>query len=337
MRYLRVGLLLVAIFFLVACSNGQSPTNNPDLKEYTETYIDIMDTLVDVRIVTTMESAEAESVLTAVKAEMQRLEAILSAHLPDSDVAKISASSEPVSVSPHTLNVVNTALQYADLTNGTFDITLAPVLDLYDFGEKRFPDEAQLADNLPLVDYTRVEVDTDRQTIALPKSMRLDLGGIAKGYIVDRAVDFLLANGVEYATVNAGGDIRVSGSKPDGTPWRIGIKNPNEIQHLFAVIEVSDSAIVTSGDYERYFEQDGIRFHHIIDPATGLPGNLCKSVTVVAPTAELADLLSTAIFVMGPEEGLALAESLDSVEALIWDADDEIHWTSGLEDRLELR
>ncbi len=331
--FLAAALLLP---FVAACQrNGTSD----ELERQEQTFY-VMDTFVDVIIWTAKDSQEVEEIFQEVEAELKRLHDIFSAFEDDSDVARISAAAgvSPVAVHAETLEVVQTALDYAVMTDGKFDITLAPVLRLYSFGEnERVPTEQELAEKLPLVDYSLVEVDQDAGTVFLPQQgMSMDLGGIAKGYVVDIITEMLRNFGVETGVVNAGGDISFVGPKYDGTPWRIGIKDPNRhLTHQFAVIEAEGGAIVTSGNYERYVEKDGVRYHHIIDPADGRPARGCKSVTIVAPNAMLADLLSTAVFVMGPEAGMALVESLEGIEALIWDAEDQVQASSGLvwEDR----
>ncbi len=326
--------VLLLMSFVPGCRDNSTP-NPDDLERHERTFF-VMDTMVDVILWTAKDRSEVADIFSQVDDELQRLHAIFSAFEDDSDVAKISdaAGIEPVQVQPETLEVIQAALDYADMTDGKFDITLAPVLRLYTFGEDaRVPTQQEIDEKLPLVDYSLVEVDMQAGTVFLPQpGMRLDLGGIAKGYVVDVATDMLRDLGVETGVVNAGGDISFVGPKYDGTPWRIGIKDPTRHRtHQFAVIELEGGAIVTSGDYERYVEQDGVRYHHIIDPADGQPARSCKSVTIVAPNAMLADLLSTAVFVMGPEAGMALVESLEGVEALIWDAQDQVHASSGLD------
>ena len=335
----QITVILLAMVLVVSLFAGCQRNDTADLKRWEQTFY-VMDTFVDVILWTAKDSSEVEEIYQQVEDELKRLHGIFSAFEDDSDVARISAAAgmAPGTVQPETLEVVHAALDYAVMTNGKFDITLAPVLRLYTFGEnEKVPTEQELAENLPLVDYSLVEVDEDAGTVFLTHpGMSMDLGGIAKGYVVDVIRGMLQDMGVETGVVNAGGDISFVAPKYDGTPWRIGIKDPTRhLTHQFAVIEAEGGSVVTSGDYERYIEKDGLRYHHIIDPADGQPARSCKSVTVVAPTAMLADLLSTAVFVMGPEAGMALIETLEGVEALIWDAQNQVHASSGLnwEDR----
>ncbi|HQE02195.1 MAG TPA: FAD:protein FMN transferase [Bacillota bacterium] len=334
-RKLYAAVAILALLLSPGCLGFHSRQQQPaELKEFKETVI-AMDTLVTIALYVPSEE-KAHKVFSEVRNELQRLEGILSAHQPGSDVIAISAAAgkEPVKVSPETLHVVQTALQYAHITQGAFDITVAPVLRLYNFDTNNpvRPSVRELERTLPLVDWRKVHVDEAQGTVFLSaEGMELDLGGVAKGYITDAAAEILLKNGVEFGSVNAGGDIRLLGPKPDGNPWRVGIKDPVNpgANNWFAIVEVRGGALVTSGDYERAFVEDGVRWHHIIDPASGLPASGASSVTVLAPTAEIADILSTALFVLGPEKGLELVESLPETEALIW-ARGEVFWSSGL-------
>lgn len=330
----RLVSLTLILILLAGCRGGKG--SEGELKKFESTFF-VMDTIVTVQFHAA--EGKGEAVIDEIQGEMQRLEGILSAHLPQSDIARIDqkAGKGPVKVNPETLEVLSTALKFAEATDGAFDITLAPVLRLYNFAPKqeRRPSRQELESKLPLVDWRQVEVDADQGTVYLKKEgMQIDLGGIAKGYITDAALGILAEHGIKSGFVNAGGDIGMLGSKQDGSPWRVGITDPNnsEAGTFFAVVEVAGGAIVTSGDYERFFveKETSTRYHHIIDPQTGLPATGARSVTVLAPSAELADLLSTAIFVMGPERGIALAESLANVETIIWTREDEVRWSSGL-------
>lgn len=325
--------VLISALLLTGCfaKPGQNPNKNTTAFEQT---FFVMDTFVSVQIYAESE-AKAEALFQDVQEEMVRLESILSSHIASSEVVEIGnfAGAKPVQVSADTMAVISTALEYAVQTQGAFDITLAPVLRLYNFtkGEEAKPSNIQLTETLPLVEWRKVIVNQAEGTVFLAEEgMTIDLGGIAKGYITDRAADILVAQGIKTGLVNSGGDIKLLGPKADGTPWRVGIKNPHQPATNFAIIEVSGGAIVTSGDYERYFVENGIRYHHIINPETGLPAEMVRSVTILAPDAETADLLSTAVFVLGPEAGMVLVEELTGVEAVIWDKDDRVTWSSGL-------
>ncbi|MDD4657546.1 MAG: FAD:protein FMN transferase [Eubacteriales bacterium] len=322
--------LILLIFGVVLC--GCTACKEP-LQAYEKTFF-VMDTVVSVQIYTGSAS-KAELVFDQVLARMEALEGILSAHLPDSDVAKLSraAGIEAVAVNSATLAVIAESLDFGERTGGAFDITLAPVLRLYNFspGKEQKPTQDQLGSAMPLVGWQKVELDPEAHKVYLTeKGMQIDLGGVAKGYIIDRCLDVLRENGIDFGLTNAGGDIGLLAEKPDGSPWRVGIKNPENPGTNFAIIEISQGAIATSGDYERFFIEGGKRYHHIIDPRTGMPGDKVRSATILAGSAQLADLLSTAVFVMGPEQGLAFIEELPDVEGVIWDAEGKVHWSSGL-------
>ncbi len=301
----------------------------------------LMDTDVSLKIYS-CSSGEAGRVKEELFVEMRRLEQLLSYTDVSSDVTKINraAGKSPVRVSPETAAVIQQSLHYAALTEGVFDPTIAPLLEAWGFqGEHyRVPEPAEIEAAGALVDHSLIESDFAARKIFLPRSgMSLDLGGIAKGYIVDGGLDLLARAGIGHALINAGGDIGILGPKPDGSSWRIGVRHPRRDGDLIAVVSWSQKgAVVTSGDYERFFEEDGVRYHHIIDPHTGYPARTLLSVTVVAPTAVEADALSTALIVMGPQRGLALVESLPGVEAILVTPQLELLISSGLQDSVEL-
>jgi thiamine biosynthesis lipoprotein len=293
-----------------------------------------MDTLVESTVFAEDPGLGAEALDRAYQ-EMQRLEGLLSRHRATSEVARINlaAGAHPVSVSPETLLLIARALEFGELSGGAFDLTVAPLLRLWRFAEGggEVPPEKSLRAATALVDFRRVVADRAAGTVYLPKSgTEIDLGGIAKGYVVDRAVDVLRQSGITSASVDAGGDIRLIGGKPGGRPWRVGVRHPRERDRIIAVLELLDSAVVTSGDYERYFMLGGTRYHHLLDPDTGLPAAGLASVTVVAADATTADALSTTVFVMGRERGLALIESLPGVEAILVTAELDVILSSGL-------
>ncbi len=300
----------------------------------------ILDTSVELQI-SAASSAEAELIRDDVFAEMERLEKLFSRSLSGSDVSAINlrAGLGPVSVDQEVFFVTVQALNYSEISNGAFDPTVAPLIDLWGFlGQAyRLPAPEEIDRLLPLVDYRLVEFDDESLELYLPEeAMALELGGIAKGYILDRALAVIRNAGVEHAFVNVGGDIGMIGVKPDGNPWRIGIRNPRNDSNIIAVLPAFDGAVVTSGDYERVFEVDGKTYHHILDPKNGMPARMLASVTIAAETAIAADALSTAVFVMGPVEGMALVEKLPGVEGIIITPDLEIMVSSGLQELAEL-
>lgn len=300
----------------------------------------LLDTSVELQI-SASSSTEAELLRDDVFAEMERLEELFSRSLSGSEVSEVNsrAGKGPVSVDQEVFYVTVQALNYSEISNGAFDPTVAPLIDLWGFlgQDYRLPAPEEIDRVLPLVDYRLVEFDDESLELYLPKEvMALELGGIAKGYIIDRALAVLRNAGVENAFVNVGGDIGMIGVKPDGNPWRIGIRNPRNDSNIIAVLPAFDGAVVTSGDYERVFEVDGITYHHILDPKDGMPARVLASVTIAAETAIAADALSTAVFVMGPVEGMILIENLPGVEGILITPDLEIIVSSGLQEQAEL-
>ena len=304
----------------------------------------MMDTFVTISIFTDEGKDKADEASRKTFEEMERLEAMLHRKTEGSDVWIINknAGISAVSVNKITFELIQKGIKYGEVTKGAFDITIAPLMDLWGFGEEEsiVPSQSQIEEMLQLVNYERIVLDESALEVFLEdKDMALDLGGIAKGFIVDRGMEVLMENGIDKAFLNAGGDIRLKGGKPGDEPWVVGIKNPRDeegLQPLTGKISLFDSAVVTSGDYQRYFEESGRRYHHIIDTADGYPSDKLLSVTVIHNDALDADVLSTAIFVMGKEEGLKLIEDLVDAEAVIITPEMEIFYSDGLEDFFEL-
>jgi thiamine biosynthesis lipoprotein len=216
------------------------------------------------------------------------------------------------------------------MSDGAFDVTYASVGYLYDYRERRRPSDEQVEAALPGVDYRQVQVDRDGNTIRfLRPGVRIDLGGIAKGYAVDRCIERLRGLGIEHAMVNAGGDTRLLGDRR-GKPWIVGIRDPRNEGRMVTRLPLQDEAISTSGDYERYFEEDGVRYHHILVPRTGQAAGEVRSATIIGPDATLTDGLSTTVFALGVERGMELVSRLPDVEAVIVDRDGRIYYTDGL-------
>lgn len=299
-----------------------------------------MDTSVELRF-TAPPAADPDLIADRAFARMEDLEALLSRSLYCSEVRAINreAGEAPVPVEPETYQLVLQALEYAGLSGGAFDPTIGPLIDLWGFlgQEYRLPGGAEIEEALPLVDYRLLEVKPGLKTVFLPREgMALDLGGIAKGYIVDQVVELLVSMEVKSAFVNAGGDIRLLGPGPEDRPWRLGIRHPRKENRVIAILNLESGAVVTSGDYERAFTINDMNYHHLLDPDTGYPARRLASVTVVAETATAADALSTALFVLGVEEGLKLIEKVPGAEVVFITTDLEIIVTEGLSDKIEL-
>jgi thiamine biosynthesis lipoprotein len=279
---------------------------------------------------------QVERALQEALVEMTRLERLLGPG-EESDPRRLSLGAEGAAVAPETAEVIALGLKAGELSGGAFDMTLGRLKALWAIeGERpRVPAPEEIRQALAGTGQGALRLQ-DGWVHKRDPSLVVDLGGVAKGYIVDRAIEILRRGGVGGASVNAGGDIRLLGDK-HGEPWRIGIQHPRDPQRLLGVIPLRDAVVVTSGDYERYFEAGGQRYHHLFDPQTGLPARLCQSATVIAPTAAWADALSTAVFVLGPQAGLMLLEELPEVEGVIIAADGSRHVTSGLQGKIEWR
>ncbi len=236
-----------------------------------------------------------------------------------SDVIKVNknAGISPVRVSDDTLNILERSTYFSELSGGAFDVTIGPIMDLWGFGNnKHVPEQEEINEALTLVDYGKIKIDYDQGTVLLPSpGMCLDLGGIAKGYATDQAVSALRKLGIKHAIINAGGNVYALGTKSDGSLWRVGIRDPRG-DGIIAIILVQDTAVVTSGDYERYFTRGGVRYHHILDPATGRQARDATQVTIVGDSATDADILSTALFVLGPEKGFDMVTTLENTEVV---------------------
>ena len=263
--------------------------------------------------------------------EIDRIENLLSAQRETSELARINqhAGRGPVQVSWETLAIIKRAVEYGKKFNGYFDISIGPISYLWGFGwEKKVvvPERSRIAALLPLVGYGKIIINERDTTIAFARDgMKLDLGGIAKGYAVDRAALILRQQGIKNFLLNADGDIYAAGYKSDHQKWHVGIQHPRSKQALIASFELSDFAVATSGDYERFIEVDGKRYHHIFDPRTGYPAPLTQSVSVLASTAEEADAWATYLFIIG-FEGYKKIFSPQTPLALFVDTNDEVHW-----------
>jgi thiamine biosynthesis lipoprotein len=288
-----------------------------------------------------VDDAAAQRAFDAVFGEFERLDALLSVWRPGSDVLRVNAAAgdRPVPVSSDTRAVLRAARQVSDWTAGKFDVTFGPLAEVWKFDaqdqDNSIPDDAHIRARLPLIDYRKVEIDDEAGTVFLArKGMRIHLGGIGKGYAVERAAAILRQAGIRDFMIQAGGDLYAGGLK-EGKPWRLGINDPRgPAGRLFAAVDLSDGTFSTSGDYARFFVKGGIRYHHLLDPASGLPARGCRSVTIVADSPTQADALSTGVFILGPADGMALVERLPGVEAVIVTATNEVIVSSGLKERL---
>lgn len=276
--------------------------------------------------------AQGQALITRVMDEMRRVDELMSTYKPTSQVSLINsrAAREPVIVDADLFGLLETALDYSRITEGAFDITYASVGYLYDYRRHIKPSDAALAAALPAVDYRHVQLDPKTHGVRFSQAgVRIDLGGIAKGWAVDRGIELLRSAGVERAFVTAGGDTRIIGDR-FGQPWMVGIRDPRAEDKIVVRVPLVDAALSTSGDYERFFEADGVRYHHILSPATGRPASAVRSVTVIGPTATRTDGLSKTIFVLGIEHGMQVLERAGDVDAIAIDKDGKVYYSKGL-------
>jgi FAD:protein FMN transferase len=278
--------------------------------------------------------SKAEKAIDAVLEEMRHIDESMSTYKPTSEVSQVNdkAADGPMHISKELFDLLVTAKQYSEITDGAFDITYASVGYMYDFRKHMRPDEKQIAKALPAVDYRHVLLDPKRQTAQFSqKGVRIDLGGIAKGYSVDCGIEVLKRLGYTRAFVGAGGDSRMIGDR-FGKPWIVGIRDPFKGEgNVIARIPLVDAAISTSGDYERFFEEGGTRYHHIIDPHTGQSASKVRSATVIGPYATRTDGLSKTAFVLGPEAALEIYNRLDDIDAIIVKLDGSVVYSKGMQ------
>ncbi|MEP7302831.1 MAG: FAD:protein FMN transferase [Caldimonas sp.] len=271
--------------------------------------------------------------IDSVMAEMHRIDRAMSPHKADSELSRINreAGAAPVRLSEEMTSLLARAEAFALLSGGAFDITYAAVGHLYDYRERVRPSEAALARARAAVGWRHLVLDWPARTVRFARpGMRIDLGGFAKGHAVDNAAVILQERGIAHAMVSAGGDSRVIGDRR-GRPWTIGVRDPRRPSgEMVAVLPLVDVSISTSGDYERFFEEGGERFHHLIDPSTGRSPRGVRSVTVLAEDGLTCEALSKTVFVLGADKGLALLESLPGVDGIVVDADGRLHYSAGL-------
>lgn len=330
-RLLAAVVIIIALFISGCLSNIGAP------KAYKETQF-LMDTVVEI----TAYGPDAEKAVKAAFEEFQHLHALTNNFDENSQVSKINqmAGKEKVTVDPDLVKIIKFSQEASEKLGGSFDITIGPLTQLWGIGHKGdyVPSQAEIDNILPLVDYRLLEVDAASNTVYLPKpGMMLDLGAIAKGYATDQAVEVLKSKGIKSALVNAGGDVRVIGNKPDGKPWRIGIQHPRDPDGISAKLALTNwDTMETSGDYQRFMMKDGTRYSHILDPRTGWQPREVASVTIVNSSSTYGDILSKPIFVLGVEKGLEILKQFPGNEAVIVTLDGNIIVTPGLEGKIEI-
>ncbi|HEU0204046.1 MAG TPA: FAD:protein FMN transferase [Burkholderiaceae bacterium] len=291
----------------------------------------IMGTAIRVEVWNT-DRAAADAAIDAVMEEMHRIDRAMSPFKPDSELSRINreAAHQAVPISAELFSLLARSIEYSELSDGAFDITFAAAGNLYDYRNGQKPDDATLATACAAIGYQDLILDPQRLTVRFARrGMQIDLGGFAKGYAVDNGAAILLSRGITNGIVTAGGDSRIVGDRR-GRPWSIGIRHPRRPGEVIAVLPLEDAALSTSGDYERYFEQDGVRCHHVIDPKTGKSPADIHSVSVIAPDGLAAEAFAKIVFVLGVGRGMRLVETQQDVDAVVVDAAGVLHYSSGL-------
>ena len=330
--------LLIAAAVVTACSTSPTPPAPQHLVERAGVTMGS-----ELRLTAwTADEAAAQAAFGAAFKEFDRLDALMSVWRDGSDVLRVNAAAgeRAVPVSTDVREALRIARQISEWTGGKFDVTFGALADIWKFDhdqDNQVPEAAAIRARLTLIDYRQVEIDDGAGTVFLKrKGMRVHLGGIGKGYAVEHAMTIMRHAGLRDFMIQAGGDLYVGGKK-DGRPWRLGIDDPRGPGgRSFATVDLTDGTFSTSGDYARSFVKDGVRYHHLLDPATGQPARGCRSVTIVADSPLLADGLSTGVFILGPVEGMALIERLPQVEGVIVTAKNEVLVSSGLKDKFVL-
>ncbi len=316
-----LGIVMSLSLVLTGCA-GSSPelsTGGQDLKTEAQT-IDVF--AMDTYMTLTAYGDEDHKALNAASDEISRIEKLVSATDENSEIFQINTEGKG-SVSEDTAQMIQSALDVNEMTAGTFDITVYPLVEAWGFPDDHYqvPGKKKINRLLKLVDSSKVKLDREKDLTAVTlekKGMKIDLGGIAKGYTSDRIMQVFQEQGVSQAVVSLGGNVQTIGRKPDGSLWKIGIEDPMDEGGYLGTLEVETAAVITSGNYQRYFEKDGKRYHHIIDPFTGYPAETgLNSVTVVSESGTLADGLSTALFTMGPEKAIVFWREHEEVFDMI--------------------
>lgn len=287
---------------------------------------------------------DAEKSLKAVGEEAIRIEGILSCFIPESEISRINkwAGLKCERVSPDTFEILSRAVEFSNLSRGLFDVTIGPLVAIWKEGAvaSKCPDAVRIKKLLPLVNYKDLILNLQTMTVGLRMAGQfIDLGGIGKGFAGDKFIEVFKRYDIASAFTNIGGNVVTVGSKPDGSPWKVGIRHPRQEEGLIGYVNVSNKAVVTSGDYQRYFiDREGNRFHHILDPFTGYPSSTdLLSVTVVSNSSTTADALSTILFVAGVRKGFELLKRFSGTEAIFVDKDLRVYVTAGLKECFRAR
>jgi len=327
---------------IVGCQSSEKDKTNINsgnniTKEKSSEFL--MDTKVDMQVY----GEKAQEVINNSFVRMREIENEMSKNIKKSEISKINnnAANQWVRVSKDTFKVIEKALEYARLTNGRFDPTIGPLVELWGIGtsEARIPSAGEIEKTKKLVNYKNLKLNKEDNSIKFEKeNMKIDLGGIAKGYAADEVRNIVKNAGIGSAYVNLGGNVLVIGGKEDGTPWKIGIQDPREARgSVMASLEIRDKTVVTSGNYERYFRKDGVLYHHILNPETGKPSrNELLSVSIISKDSFEADVLSTSAFILGRKEAYDFIKHREGIEAIFVTKNNNVYLTPGLKGKVEI-
>lgn len=327
-------ILLFIFYFLLltsitACGNKK--------KVFSKTEV-VMGTIAEIKIIDD-DPIRAEETIKKCFDRIREIEEKMSFRNPKSELSFLNRNAgKKIKVSKGLFYVLEKSLTYSKLSDGAFDITIGPLTELWGFDEEKkiIPSRHEIAQKAILVNYQNVKLNPHKREVLLKlKGMKIDLGGVAKGYAVEEAMEIIKKAKIKDALVDIGRNIKVIGKNPYGKSWKIGIQHPRKKDELLSILSLENTAVATSGDYEHFFIHKGRRYHHILDPKSGYPTNICISVTIIAPSAMIADILSTAVFVLGEVAGMELIEKLETVEGVIV-TESNIRLSSGLEDKIKL-
>lgn len=330
-KIILISIFAVFLLILTACGNNEEDMPQADDNAF------LMDTLVQMR-------AHGENAEIAVEESMERIreiENLMSKTIETSDIYKLNSNPETeIEIDNESRKVLEKAVEYAELTDGDFDLTIGALVELWGIGteEAAVPEDTEIENALANTGYEHLNLNNNSAEIT-KSGVKIDLGGIAKGYAAEEVKKVVQKHDVDHAFVNLGGNVLVIGDKVDGSPWKIGIQDPREGRgNVMAVVDAVDKTIVTSGNYERYFEEDGKLYHHILDPKTGYPAeNNLLSVSIISKNSFDADALSTAVYVMGLERGMEFIENMEDVDVMFITEDLDIYLSSGLKDIVEIK
>ncbi len=323
----RIIILLSVFIIFISCSSRESSLPESRFMLGTVVSIQIFD-------------KKSDTLLNSAYNIIDSIEKKMSVKIEGSDIYKINKNSgkNAVTVSNETLDVIKKGIYYGDLSKGKFDISIGPLVNLWNIGSggEKVPEIEKIELAASRVDYTKIRID-DRE-VFIDQNMALDLGGIAKGYTADKIAEYLVENGIKSAIINLGGNLKIIGTKENNQPFNVGIQNPFSTRYAYlGIVKVRDSSVVSSGDYERFFEVDGVRYHHIFDKTTGFPvNNHVSSVTVITKSSMDADALSTTFFSLGVDEGFKLAKKLQNILLVYVTKDNIVHISEELEGNFEL-